>query len=195
MQSINSTKIKKKHFLYIVYSIVIILVFKFTILNNNLDSNNKSTTSPSNQKVQNKEETIYKDVIMPLMPDLEKKQELGRHAWYLFHTVLSRYPDEPSTQQQEKLKQYISLFAEFYPCGECSYHFQELIKKNPVQSKSRQTAALWGCHIHNLVNEHLKKPIYDCTNILEDYDCGCGDYDEFNKEGKITIEKEGKQLG
>ncbi|KAL6935902.1 hypothetical protein ACO0OL_002086 [Hanseniaspora opuntiae] len=195
MQLISSNKIKKKHFLYIVYSVVIILVFKFTIFNNNLDSNTKNTTSTSNQKVVNKEETIYKDVIMPLMPDLEKKQELGRHAWYLFHTVLSRYPDEPSTQQQDKLKQYINLFAEFYPCGECSYHFQELIKKNPVQSKSRKTAALWGCHIHNLVNEHLKKPVYDCTNILEDYDCGCGDYDEFNKEDKITIEKENKQLG
>lgn len=196
MQLSLSNKLRKKHFMYVVYSIIIILVFKYTILSSNLQSNNKTTVSTTDKEtVKNKDETIYKDVIMPLMPDLEKKQELGRHAWYLFHTVLSRYPDEPSVEQQDKLQKYINLFAEFYPCGECSYHFQQLIKKNPIQYKSRQTAALWGCHIHNLVNEHLKKPTYDCSNILEDYDCGCGDYDEFSKGDKITIEKESKQLG
>lgn len=31
------------------------------------------------------------------------------------------------------------------------------------------------CHIHNLVNERLEKPQYDCTKLDETYDCGCGD--------------------
>ncbi|XBW37717.1 hypothetical protein QEN19_003301 [Hanseniaspora menglaensis] len=190
---------RKKQFLYVFYSIIILLVFKYTIFNNSQHSNLNSKTT--NEAVVEKQDTIYKDTIMPLMPDLAKKQELGRHAWYLFHTTLSRYPDEPTTEQQTKLKNYIELFAEFYPCGECSYHFQQLLFKNPIQVKSRQTAALWGCHLHNLVNEHLKKDIYDCTTILEDYDCGCGEFSEFNNESekseksKITINKEEKQQG
>ena len=198
-------KNKKKQLLYVFYSILIVLVFKYTIFNNNESSTTASSstisTKPVSEKVVDKQDTIYKDTIMPLMPDLAKKQELGRHAWYLFHTTLSRYPDEPSEAQQTKLKNYIELFAEFYPCGECSYHFQQLLEKNPIQVKSRQTAAMWGCHLHNLVNEHLKKPIYDCTTILEDYDCGCGEFSEFNKDTdsgdnkKITVNKEDKQQG
>ena len=79
-----SNKLRKKHFLYVVYSIVIILVFKYTILTNNLESSDKkASTSTNKETVVNKDETMYKDVIMPLMPDLEKKQELGRHAWLM----------------------------------------------------------------------------------------------------------------
>ncbi|OBA29130.1 FAD-dependent thiol oxidase [Hanseniaspora valbyensis NRRL Y-1626] len=174
---------QKKQLLYVFYSILIVLVFKYTIFNNN-DSSSSTTTSSTistktvSEKVVDKQDTIYKDTIMPLMPDLAKKQELGRHAWYLFHTTLSRYPDEPSEAQQTKLKNYIELFAEFYPCGECSYHFQQLLEKNPIQVKSRQTAAMW-----------------------EDYDCGCGEFSEFNKDTdsgdnkKITVNKEDKQQG
>lgn len=27
--------------------------------------------------------------------------------------------------------------------------------------------------MHNVVNERLKKPAYDCSRILDDYECGC----------------------
>ena len=31
------------------------------------------------------------------------------------------------------------------------------------------------CHLHNQVNERLKKPVFDCARLSEEYDCGCGD--------------------
>ena len=31
------------------------------------------------------------------------------------------------------------------------------------------------CHIHNLVNNRLKKAEFDCSKLDETYDCGCGD--------------------
>lgn len=202
---LNTLLTKKKKMLYVFYSVIILLVFRYIIFNDNvvsLSSLNKALNTYA-EPVVPKQDTIYKDTIMPLMPDLAKKQELGRHAWYLFHTTLSRYPDEPTALQQSKLRDYIDLFAEFYPCGECSYHFQKLLEDNPIQVKSREIAAMWGCHLHNLVNEHLKKDVYDCTTILEDYDCGCGEFSEFskekgasdNKKSKISISKEEKQQG
>ena len=94
---------------------------------------------------------------------------------------------------------FIQLYAELYPCGECSYHFVKMLQKYPPQTSSRTTAALWGCHIHNIVNEYLGKPEYDCATILKDYDCGCGDengkIDDDLKLNKVSIEKEGKQGG
>ncbi|CUM63035.1 uncharacterized protein PRCAT00000597001 [Priceomyces carsonii] len=124
---------------------------------------------------------------MPKMANETLKAQLGNSAWRLFHTILARYPDKPSIQEQTTLNQYIHLFAQVYPCGDCARHFQILLKKYPPQVKSRKTAALWGCDIHNKVNARLDKPDYDCTTILEDYDCGCGD-DE--KEVDTTLSNE-----
>lgn len=112
---------------------------------------------------------------MPKMANETLKAKLGNSAWHLFHTVLARYPDKPSEQEQTTLQLYIHLFAQVYPCGDCARHFQKLLARYPPQVGSRKTAALWGCDIHNKVNSKLKKPEYDCTKILEDYDCGCGD--------------------
>lgn len=111
---------------------------------------------------------------MPKMANETLKAQLGNAAWRLFHTILARYPDKPSQQEQTTLNQYIHLFAQVYPCGDCARHFQQLLQKYPPQTASRKNAALWGCHVHNKVNDRLGKPEYDCTTILEDYDCGCG---------------------
>lgn len=143
---------------------------------------------------------------MPKMANETLKAQLGNSAWHLFHTVLARYPDKPTEQEKSTLKQYIHLFAQVYPCGDCARHFVQLLQKYPPQVGLRKTAALWGCHVHNKVNDKLKKPEYDCTTILEDYDCGCGD-DEKKEDatlgnesiehlrGVTVDEKPGKQLG
>ena len=52
-------------------------------------------------------------------------------------------------------------------------HFQKIIKKFPPQTSSRSTAAAWACHVHNEVNTSKGKPLFDCGNIGDFYDCGC----------------------
>lgn len=43
------------------------------------------------------------------------------------------------------------------------------------QTSSRSAASFHLCHVHNLVNERLGKPEFDCSKNLEGiYDCGCG---------------------
>lgn len=43
------------------------------------------------------------------------RAELGRATWKYFHTMLARYPEEPSGEQQETLRSFIYLFARLYP--------------------------------------------------------------------------------
>ncbi|SCV02491.1 LAME_0H01728g1_1 [Lachancea meyersii CBS 8951] len=137
--------------------------------------------------------------IMPSMPDQKAKEALGRASWKYFHTVLARFPDDPTAAERDKLSQFLTLYAELYPCGECSYHFVKMLEKWPPQTSSRTAAAVWGCHIHNRVNEHLKKEEFDCSNILEDYDCGCGGEDgKISPElqlNKVSLQTEAKQGG
>ncbi|CAK7902515.1 FAD-linked sulfhydryl oxidase Erv2p [[Candida] anglica] len=148
---------------------------------------------------------LTETAFMPKMANETLKAELGNASWRLFHTILARYPDAPSKQEQSTLFNYIHLFAQVYPCGDCARHFQKLLAKYPPQIKSRKSAAIWGCDIHNKVNGRLDKPMYDCTKILEDYDCGCGsdekevDYtlgqQSMDSLRNVKVEKEEKQLG
>ncbi len=117
------------------------------------------------------------------------KAELGRAAWKLFHTTMARFPDQPSDEESAALKSYVYLFARLYPCGECASHFQNILKKYPPQTSSRSTAAAWACHVHNEVNKSKGKPMFNCANIGDLYDCGCGD-EETQKKSKVEDEGE-----
>ncbi|KAI1329166.1 ERV/ALR sulfhydryl oxidase domain-containing protein [Xylariaceae sp. FL0255] len=127
--------------------------------------------------------------IAPKLENATLKAELGRASWRLFHTMMARFPEKPTPDDSLALKTYIQLFARLYPCGECAAHFQKLIKKFPPQTGSRNSAAGWACHVHNQVNERLKKPMFDCNNIGDFYDCGCGDEDK-KKAAQIELEKD-----
>lgn len=130
---------------------------------------------------------------MPKMGNATLRKELGNASWKLFHTILARYPDDPTDAQKLHLKTYIYTFAQVYPCGDCARHFIKLLGKYPPQVGSRKNAAVWGCDIHNQVNKRLHHPIYDCSNILEDYDCGCGvdeESSDYTLKGKTLKEVE-----
>ena len=68
--------------------------------------------------------------------------------------------------------------------GECAEHFGQVLAKYPPQVSSRTAAAMWGCFVHNVVNKRLKKPEFNCEDIGDAYDCGCGD--EPAESGKGT---------
>lgn len=157
--------------------------------------------SPVSPKTDNESLVKSEYTELPFMPQMENatlKAELGRATWRLFHTILARYPEKPTLQEQATLKQYLTLFAQIYPCGDCARHFIVILNNNPPQVSSRVTASMWGCMVHNLVNKRLDKPQYDCTTVLENYDCGCGGdspFDDIKDTNEIELVKEGRQRG
>jgi FAD-linked sulfhydryl oxidase len=118
---------------------------------------------------------IHGEHVMGKLGNETLKAELGRAAWKVLHTTMARFPDKPTADESEALNQYLHLFARLYPCGECAEHFQKVLKKYPPQTGSRSSAAAWACFVHNIVNERKGKPIFDCANIGDFYDCGCAD--------------------
>ncbi|KAG2412533.1 FAD-linked sulfhydryl oxidase ERV2 [Aspergillus terreus] len=135
-----------------------------------------------------KDDLTKGEVVMPKLGNETAKAELGRATWKYFHTMLARYPEDPTEEQQETLRSFIYLFARLYPCGECASHFQQHLKKYPPQVGSRNIAAGWGCFIHNEVNAMLKKPEFDCNNIGDFYDCGCAHDEEDGEKGQAASE-------
>ncbi|AEO67865.1 uncharacterized protein THITE_2117004 [Thermothielavioides terrestris NRRL 8126] len=160
----------------------------------------KGSDSDSNPALGLSESILQGGSIAPKLENATAKAELGRASWKLFHTMMARFPEQPTPEDSLALKTYIQLFARLYPCGDCASHFQKLLKKFPPQTSSRNAAAGWACFVHNEVNKRLKKEQFDCNKIGDFYDCGCGDEDgKKKKEGEsadlkerdgVTVEKQ-----
>jgi hypothetical protein len=134
--------------------------------------------------------------IMSKMTNETIRAELGRSAWKVFHTILAQYPEQPTSEERDTLKNYIYLFSRVYPCRECAEHFQALLKQFPPQLSSREVASQWGCHVHNQVNAKLGKEEFDCLEISDKYACGCSEDEEDNKkEINITMERQDPETG
>jgi FAD-linked sulfhydryl oxidase len=157
-------------------AVVLTIIVLYTKLGNTPVRLNSDSLSTSVDDLAHVPTSMQKgDAIMGHLGNETLKAELGRAAWKLFHTTMARFPDQPTDEESAALKSYIHLFARLYPCGECASHFQKILKKFPPQTSSRSTAAAWACHVHNEVNKSKGKPIFDCANIGDFYDCGCGD--------------------
>ncbi|GAB7355213.1 hypothetical protein MBLNU459_g5767t1 [Dothideomycetes sp. NU459] len=137
--------------------------------------------------------TLTGPVIAPKLGNETAKAELGRAAWKLFHTTFARFPDKPTADESVALQAYIHLFQRLYPCGECAGHFGTILDKYPPQVSSRSAAAAWGCHVHNEVNKSLNKPIFDCSNIGDFYDCGCAEDETPKPSEKPEMSAERKE--
>ena len=79
--------------------------------------------------------------------------------------------------------------------GECAEHFMQHLSKYPPQVSSRNAASGWACFVHNEVNAMLDKPEFDCTNLGEFYDCGCGEGDQVGegKEGSAASRSDSRK--
>lgn len=175
------------------YLISIIAVFVLFIIwsRNHVAPVSGLATVASNSKISSPAVAISDstsgDVIMGKLGNETAKAELGRAAWKLLHTTMARFPDKPTTEESTALRDYIHLFARLYPCGECARHFQQILKKYPAQTSSRSSAAAWACFVHNEVNISKGKPVFDCANIGDWYDCGCAE------DEKEDMKKHGAQ--
>ncbi|KMU91559.1 hypothetical protein CIHG_09369 [Coccidioides immitis H538.4] len=55
------------------------------------------------------------NIVMPQLGNATAKAELGRASWRLLHTMMARFPESPSKEEQDALRSYIYLFARLYP--------------------------------------------------------------------------------
>ncbi|XP_046399293.1 FAD-linked sulfhydryl oxidase ALR [Ischnura elegans] len=95
------------------------------------------------------------------------KDELGNATWAVLHTIAAKYPDQPSNKEKEGMKQFVSLFSQFYPCEHCAEDFRKDLEVHPPRITSHRDFSQWLCEMHNRVNKKLGKPIFDCKLVDE----------------------------
>lgn len=77
------------------------------------------------------------------------------------------YPEVPSYKQQRNMRKFLDTFSQFYPCWYCAEHLRDEMTKMPPKVESKRSLGKWLCDMHNIVNERLGKPIFDCNKIDE----------------------------
>lgn len=103
------------------------------------------------------------------------KQEIGRHAWAVLHSVAAAYPAIPTEEDKKSVEEFLKGFAHNFPCKICGKHFVKMLEDHPIKNNSREELVYYLCDIHNIVNKFLKKPIFDCQKAFDIWggDCGC----------------------
>ena len=101
------------------------------------------------------------------------KEVLGNASWLFLHTMASYFPEKPTDNQRLRINRFIGDFADLYPCRYCGEHMSSYINEHPITNDNNKQVAEWTCHLHNEVNELLRKKKFDCNTILESYRYGC----------------------
>nr|CCA15302.1 augmenter of liver regeneration putative [Albugo laibachii Nc14] len=91
------------------------------------------------------------------------REELGRSTWGLMHSIGVYYPEKPSEEYQRHARSFVEALALMYPCSDCAEDFRKEIAKCPPKVESRQAFSMWLCEQHNLVNEKIGKPLFQCN--------------------------------
>lgn len=103
------------------------------------------------------------------------RRELGRSSWAYLHSTAAYYPDHPSPQAKQEMKQFLQLYIKLYPCGYCADRSMEELQRNPPKVENRLALSQWMCELHNEVNDRMNKPIFDCRRVEERWKVGAAD--------------------
>lgn len=101
------------------------------------------------------------------------RSQLGRSTWEFLHTTAAYYPEKPTEEQQKAARDLVDSMSVLYACSHCREHFRNHVEEHPVDVSSRKAFATWLCETHNVVNEVLGKPQFDCAKLEERWRTGC----------------------
>mmetsp|Transcript_5288 Transcript_5288/g.22472 ORF Transcript_5288/g.22472 Transcript_5288/m.22472 type:complete len:140 (-) Transcript_5288:1565-1984(-) len=92
---------------------------------------------------------------------------LGRATWTFLHTLAANYPKKPTAVEKTRMMLFMSHFSDLYPCEVCQSGLKDIVSRTPPEVESNKTFTQWMCKVHNGVNEHLGKELFDCSKVDE----------------------------
>ena len=93
----------------------------------------------------------------------------GPGAWTFLHSVTLNYPKRPTYLDKLRFSQFFNNLQYALPCPTCSYHYQQNLKKYPIQLDSRDKLVAWLVKIHNEVNKKNEKSVFPLSEFYKKY--------------------------
>lgn len=100
--------------------------FKSALKSQSQPTNIKKQDTSSGNSVAQEIKTDSKNSPCPL-----DREELGRSAWDLVHTMAAFYPEDPTPEEKLHAAQFFNSLAYLYPCKMCAADFQVAISLHP----------------------------------------------------------------
>ena len=83
----------------------------------------------------------------------------GPSGWKLLHLITYGYPNTPSYQDKTNYGVFFNALKYILPCKYCRISLTKFYKQLPIEEhlSSKETLTTWLFHIHNKVNNKLRK--------------------------------------
>lgn len=88
-------------------------------------------------------------------------------TWSSMYAVAYTFPENPTDAQRLAYNQWFTLFKDVLPCKNCQEHFAQVLRENPVDTRSRESLTRWLVKAHNIVNVSLGKPTFTYAESLQ----------------------------
>lgn len=95
----------------------------------------------------------------------------GKHGWNFLHLTLLSYPKNPTDEDKQNYKEYITSLQKVLPCNKCRNHMKAHLQKHPLDDaalSSRDSIVKWGIDLHNIVNYHTGKRMLTYSEAINE---------------------------
>jgi flavocytochrome c len=114
------------------------------------------------------------------------REIVGRRTWFFLHSLAAKYPDNPSDNDKESVRNLVAALGQHYPCKLCRKHLkQQLRELRPIAVNTRQELTVWFCELHNMVNKDIGHKQFDCNpfHLDMEYLKDCGECEVVKNDG------------
>ncbi|ATZ80682.1 putative FAD-linked sulfhydryl oxidase [Bodo saltans virus] len=96
----------------------------------------------------------------------------GPHFWRSMHYLTIAYPDNPTEEDKQNVKEFFYAAGKILPCQMCRIHFAKNLQKYPLTDnvlENKINLINWLRHIHNEVNSWSNKKMWSYDDIINEY--------------------------
>jgi len=96
----------------------------------------------------------------------------GEHLWKFMHYLTLSYPDNPTTDDQNKFKNFFNIIGDYLPCEKCRVNYVKHQSELPLTNdilQSRDKLIFWLSDLHNIVNSETGKQKLTKDQFIEMY--------------------------
>lgn len=114
----------------------------------------------------------------------------GPTTWTLLHSITLEYPENPTKDDKENIKNFINCFGKILPCEKCRINFKSHIEEIPLNDNilnSKKNFIKWMIDIHNAVNKINGKKELTYHDALKNVLINCDKDNDTNNNKNIII--------
>jgi hypothetical protein len=99
-----------------------------------------------------------------------KVTDWGPHGWKFIHYVSMFYPSNPTEEDKENYKTFLTYIGKVLPCKSCNEHYNQHLEIFPLSDEvlsNNINLTKWSIDMHNQVNKLHGEKIYDYDEAIE----------------------------